>query len=66
MKYERNYIKGKEDGLWKGWYENGQLQYEMNYKYGKREGIWNYYNEAGKLIKKVTYGQDVLIKTETF
>jgi antitoxin component YwqK of YwqJK toxin-antitoxin module len=47
------------------YYENGQLkQKSINKKDGKKDGIGEYYDENGKLIKKETYKDGVLIKTE--
>ena len=34
---KKNYKEGKKDGLFKDWYENGQLKFEKNYKEGKLE-----------------------------
>ena len=34
-KIERHYKNGKNDGIWKKWYKNDQLQYEKNYKDGE-------------------------------
>ena len=28
------YVNGKEDGVQKSWYENGQLEYEYSFNYG--------------------------------
>ena len=35
-----NYIDGKLDGLWIGYFENGQLQFKRNYIDGKLDGLW--------------------------
>ncbi|MDC0100494.1 hypothetical protein OAI90_09410 [Crocinitomicaceae bacterium] len=33
------YVNGKEDGVQKDWYDDGQLRSESNYKDGKSEGV---------------------------
>ena len=43
---------GKEDGLYTGWYENGQKRLEGTYKDGEKDGKWIYYNEDGT-VKEV-------------
>ena len=35
--------QGREQGLWKEFFEDGNLRSEGNYKDGKREGRWSYY-----------------------
>ena len=61
MTYKAN---RKEDGLYTGWHENGQIASEGNFKVGKgdegwtfytpyanegRDGKWTYYNEDGTI-----------------
>lgn len=43
------YVNGKEDGVCKGWYENGQLESEYNYKDGKKEGVQKSWYKNGQL-----------------
>ena len=52
MKREGRVKNGKNDGLWKGYYENGELMEEGNFKIGKKVGSWKYYNQDGKLKTK--------------
>ena len=42
-------IKGKREGEWLYYHENGQLRFKENYKDGKLEGEWLYYHENGQL-----------------
>lgn len=38
------------EGLWKYYYENGQLEEEGSYEKGyNRVGLWKYYHENGEL-----------------
>ena len=34
---------GQRDGLWKGYYDNGQLRYEGVFNDGKETGVFKYY-----------------------
>lgn len=42
--------KGRMQGVWKWFYEDGHLWREENYVNGKREGLLTDYNEEGKII----------------
>lgn len=44
---ERNLKDGELDGLYAGWYENGQMRFEMNYRNGVKHGIEAAWNEYG-------------------
>ena len=46
---------GKREGLWKRYYENGQLSSEVNFKDGKRAGLWKEYDENGQLNEEVNF-----------
>jgi antitoxin component YwqK of YwqJK toxin-antitoxin module len=46
---------GKLNGIYKAYYENGQLYSEVNYINDKKNGIYNSYYENGQLRKKVNY-----------
>lgn len=46
----RNYKDGKKDGLYKSWYQNGQLELERNYKDGDLISQ-KCYDEDGNEIK---------------
>ena len=43
------YVNGKEDGVQKDWYDDGQLRSESNYKDGKSEGVQKWWYENGQL-----------------
>ena len=47
--------KGKKDGLWETYYENGQLLFKENYKNGKRDGLSEWYLLDGQLSEKGNY-----------
>ena len=50
--------KGKRDGKWIKYYENGQFLFEGNYKDGKKEGEQLAYYENGQLRRKSNYKDD--------
>ena len=43
------YVYGKEEGLHKRWFEDGQLWTESNYKEGEKEGLHKRWYENGQL-----------------
>ena len=47
--------KGKEDGNWTSWYENGQKKREKNYKDGKKDGKSTYWYHHGQIGYERTY-----------
>ena len=50
MSSKGNFKDGKEEGLWKEYYDNGQVFEEIPYKDGKKEGMWRrYYYRNGQL-----------------
>ena len=52
MESKGHFNKGKEDGKWIWYYENGQIKVEGIYKAGNRVNQWITYNENGS-IKEV-------------
>ena len=77
---EQGLVKnGKLEGLWFGYWDNGQLWYKGNYKNGKMDGSWINYYDNGQLISKnwmkndklegyfITYNEDGSVwKKETY
>jgi uncharacterized protein len=55
-KYDK---KGRAQGEWKWFYENGALLREENYVNNKRDGIMTEYTEEGKIITKGEYIEDL-------
>lgn len=51
---QRN-IKGKRDGLWVEYYENGKKAAEINYRNGKRHGLSKYYHVIGDKLHSETF-----------
>jgi antitoxin component YwqK of YwqJK toxin-antitoxin module len=43
---------GKNEGLYKSYWEDGSLFAKGNYKNGKEEGVWIYYSEDGSVWKE--------------
>ena len=50
--------RGKEEGPWVRYYDNGQLRGKLTYKDGKLDGPWVYYYENGQLEDKGNYKDD--------
>jgi len=46
--------KGKREGEYLNYYDNGQLENEGNYKNGEREGEWVWYKD-GQIRTKINY-----------
>ena len=53
---------GKSNGLFKSFYNKGQLQTRGRYLDGKEEGYWESYDEKGNLIETQEYKDGRLIK----
>ena len=47
---EINLTKGKEDGHWIAWYNNGNVREEVDYKHGRKNGQWFEYYESGEKL----------------
>ncbi len=47
--------KGKPNGKWKWYYENGTVLRDENYKHGKHEGLFQDFTEDGKIVTKGEY-----------
>jgi len=50
--------KGKQEGVWVSYRENGQLRTKGNYKNGKQEGVWVEYWDNGQLRTKGNWKSD--------
>ena len=47
--------KGKRDGVWEIWDDNGIKRASMEYKNGSRTGNWKVWNENGELTNEKSY-----------
>jgi hypothetical protein len=52
-------MHGKREGLWRSWYENGQLNSELSFIHGKREGPYHVWYDNGKKMTEGMYKQDI-------
>ena len=50
---------GLENGLSRGWYENGQMEYEENYKEGVEDGLHREWHANGQLLSEGNYKDGV-------
>lgn len=48
-------VEGRRHGLWKEYYNNGQLMYRGEYIHGVHHGPWVWYHIDGILDLKLTY-----------
>ena len=58
--------EGKEQGQWKIYHDNGQLDLEGSFVDGKHHGLFHYYDEEGRLECKGFYNHDVIVRWEEF
>jgi antitoxin component YwqK of YwqJK toxin-antitoxin module len=54
-------MKGKREGLWRSWYENGQLNSELSFVHDDREGPYGVWYENGKKMVEGEYKKDVAV-----
>jgi len=57
LKSEEHYVNGKQDGLWRQWYNNEHhtLKSEEHYVNGNRNGLWkHWYDTQGETIDQHT------------
>ncbi len=50
---------GLKDGVWKTWYENGQLKKMINWSKGKKKGVLVSYDSIGNELEKGKYKNDL-------
>ncbi len=53
---------GRKHGLWREYYDNGQIKWEATYSHGKLNGYYKEYNRYGALVKFLRYRNGQLIK----
>ena len=63
IQFEGKIADGKPTGLWRSYYQNGNLKNSVNYKEGKVDGIAFFFFKDGKETKmaEVTFDEDVII-----
>ena len=49
------YVNEKENGIWKVYYDNGQLEKEGNVIDGKEDGTWKYFYKTSELQSEGNY-----------
>ena len=52
---ETNCDRGKINGIWRAWYDNGKKEFEGYYKNGYRNGLWKAWHDTGQLWKEGYY-----------
>ena len=66
MYNECTYKDGKLDGLYRRWYENGQLRNEYTYKDNKRDGSYREWYETGQLREECTYKEGEILVQQKY
>ena len=61
---QEQYKKGREDGQWLTWYDEGPLNTEVNYKNGLLNGTYKVLTIKGEVVFEATYKDDKLVKTK--
>jgi antitoxin component YwqK of YwqJK toxin-antitoxin module len=54
--------KGREQGLWEFYYDNGNIEMRGSFKDGKAEDIWEFYYDNGNIESKGLYVNGDFIK----
>jgi antitoxin component YwqK of YwqJK toxin-antitoxin module len=55
IKWDTVKLISLKSGLWKFFWENGNLKETGEYYNDERKGIWSFYNESGVLLRKEEY-----------
>ena len=61
---QQSYKGGKLEGVYKSWFENGQLKQDHIYKDGKLEGVAKWWFENGQLNSEGNYKDGKLEEVE--
>lgn len=56
---KQEYVSPGQEGYWRRWYSNGQLQLRFHYRKGERQGWQSYWNEDGTLLYQRYEGEFV-------
>jgi len=52
---EGNFKEGRQNGVWKYYFNNGKITIEGKYVHGAKDSHWNYYSRDGKIIYTACY-----------
>lgn len=52
---ETNYLRGKKNGLYRLYYDNGKIQEESYYTENQKEGLSRWFNKTGRLMAEYNY-----------
>ncbi len=55
VRRQGKYVDGKYEGLWEGWYENGEKEFEIEHHKGMLHGEYILYHSNGKPREKGRY-----------
>ena len=65
-KSEGNWEEGKRNGIFKGWYPNGNIQGQGNWKAGKKNGIHERWYRNGQLNIEANYKDNQLLNSKCY
>tara|TARA_B100000745_G_C19846310_1_gene280848 strand:+ start:22 stop:477 length:456 start_codon:yes stop_codon:yes gene_type:complete len=65
LRWEWYYKDGKQDGVAKGWYPDGQIRSEINYKDGKEDGVYTYWYNNGQKMDEYNFKDGIHIGLRT-
>jgi antitoxin component YwqK of YwqJK toxin-antitoxin module len=66
LKLKATYVNGMLEGLMLVYFQNGVPEISGMYEHNLKNGLWLYFNDRGQTLKKETYKQGNLKKTEDF
>jgi antitoxin component YwqK of YwqJK toxin-antitoxin module len=55
--------KGQQEGVWEGFYSDGNISWRTPYKEGKEDGIEEYFWPNGNIIETYLWKDGILIET---
>lgn len=64
LKIESDYVDGELSGVWKQFYDTGELEWIVHYKSGYREGDYQHYYKNGQLKLEGSLKKDKINGTE--
>ena len=66
IKLRGNFKEDEKEGPFLIFFLNGKTMLSGQYRHGHQHGLWIFYSETGKILKKETFENGKLLKTEEF
>jgi len=61
---KQSFVKGKPEGKWIEYYQNGKKRAQGFYKNELKNGKWIYWDKDGQIIYTITFSKGIKIKEE--